>query len=310
MAKGFFSRISESLGKTRKSIQENIGGIFKNFKKLDEDVYDELTEALIMADIGAAATDDIIGALRQGVKENKINTADEARELLISEIAAVFRDEPFDPPMPLLILVVGVNGVGKTTSIGKLAARYINNGKKVIIAAADTFRAAAIDQLQVWADRAGAQVVKHQENSDPGSVVFDAIKAAQARSADVLICDTAGRLQNKKNLMEELRKINKIIEREYPTAHKEVFLVLDATTGQNALSQAAVFKEITQVTGVILTKLDGTAKGGIVVPIRRELGLPVRFVCVGEGIGDIEAFDAMDFAGGLFMNDADSEPAS
>jgi fused signal recognition particle receptor len=257
-----------------------------------------------MADIGAAAADDIIDKLRTAVKENRVQDEQGARALLAKSLAETMgsmdSDKAFDPLAPTVILVVGVNGVGKTTSIGKLASLYAKQGKKVILAAADTFRAAAIDQLQIWADRAGVPLVRQQENSDPGAVVFDAVKAAKARGADVLICDTAGRLQNKKNLMEELRKIGRIIEREYPEAHRESFLVLDATTGQNALSQAAAFKEITQVTGVILTKLDGTAKGGIVVPIRNEMNLPVLYVCVGEGINDIEPFDAQEFARGLF----------
>jgi len=302
--KGFFGRITEGLSKTRKNIASSIGAVLKNvnFRKLDEEVYDELTEALILADIGARTADDIIDALRKAVKENKVNTSEEAKELLAAKIAEMLRGEgDFEIPSPSIVLVVGVNGVGKTTSIGKLAARFTADGKKVVVAAGDTFRAAAIDQLEVWAERAGAQIVRQQENSDPGAVVFDAIKAAKARNTDVLICDTAGRLQNKKNLMEELRKISKIIDREYPEAHREVLLVLDGTTGQNAISQATVFKEITDVTGVILTKLDGTAKGGIIVPIKRELNLPVRFVCVGEGIGDILPFDAEEFAKGLFI---------
>ncbi|MCL2702996.1 MAG: signal recognition particle-docking protein FtsY [Defluviitaleaceae bacterium] len=302
--KGFFGRIAQGLSKTRKNISDSIGSVLKNvnFSKLDEDVYDELTEALILADIGARTADEIIEALRKGVKENKVKTAEDARELLASEISAILRTEDaFELPSPSIVLIVGVNGVGKTTSIGKLSARFIADGKKVIVAAGDTFRAAAIDQLEVWAERAGAQIVRQQENSDPGAVIFDAIRAAVARNTDILICDTAGRLQNKQNLMEELRKISKIIDREYPQARREVLLVLDGTTGQNALSQAAVFKEITKVTGVILTKLDGTAKGGIIVPIKRDLGLPVRFVCVGEGLGDILPFDAEEFAKGLFM---------
>ena len=309
--KGFFSRIAAGLGKTRKNIQNSFDNILKNFKRLDDELFDELEEALIMADIGAQTSMEIIDILRKSAKENKISTAYEVKELLASEIAKILTkdSEPFELKPPTIILVVGVNGVGKTTSIGKLSARFISEGKKVIAAAGDTFRAAAIDQLEVWANRSGAQLIKHQENSDPGAVVFDAIKAAQARGADVLICDTAGRLQNKKNLMEELRKVSKIVEREFPEAKKEVFLVLDATTGQNALSQAQVFKEITQVTGVILTKLDGTAKGGIVVPIKRELGLNVRFVCIGEGVDDIEPFEAEQFARALFMDDKEENNA-
>lgn len=302
--KGFFGRIAQGLNKTRRSISESVGGIFSgaNWSKVTEDDYDELLEALIVADIGAVTADEIIETLRKGVKEQRIKTGAEAQALLAGEIAEILRDEsPLELPTPSIILIVGVNGVGKTTSIGKLAARYVGEGKSVIVAAGDTFRAGAIDQLAVWAERAGAQIIKSQENSDPGAVVFDAIRAAVARNADVLICDTAGRLQNKKNLMEELRKISKIIDREYPQAHREVLLVLDGTTGQNALSQAATFKEITNVTGVILTKLDGTARGGIIVPIKREMGLPIRFVCVGETIDDILPFDPQEFARGLFM---------
>lgn len=299
---GFFGRIAEGLGKTRKSIKSSVDNILKNFAKPDDELLDDLLEALIAADIGASAADEIIEALRQSAKQNKINGAEDIKNLLAAEIEKILMldEKPFELKTPLAILVVGVNGAGKTTSIGKLASLFTSQGKKVIVAAADTFRAAAIDQLEIWAGRAGAAIVKHQENSDPGAVVFDAIKAAKARGADVLICDTAGRLQNKKNLMEELRKISKILEREYPEASREVFLVLDATTGQNALSQAAVFKEITNVTGVILTKLDGTAKGGVVVGIKEELQIPIKFIGIGEAIDDLREFDATDFANALF----------
>ncbi|MCL2406551.1 MAG: signal recognition particle-docking protein FtsY [Defluviitaleaceae bacterium] len=295
--KGFFSKFATGLSKTRK----NIAAVF-GFDRLDDDVYDELTEALILADIGAVTADDLIESLRAAVKDKKVNSPDEARRLLANEVAGMLKvEDGFELPSPSIILVVGVNGVGKTTSIGKLAARYVSEGKKVLVAAGDTFRAAAIDQLETWVDRAGASIIRQQENSDPGAVVFDAIKAAKARNADVLICDTAGRLQNKTNLMEELRKISKIIDREYPDAHRETLLVLDGTTGQNAVSQATTFKEITNVSGVILTKLDGTAKGGIIVQVVRGLGIPVRFVCVGEGVDDILPFNAEDFANGLFI---------
>jgi len=300
--KGFFKKMLEGLDKTRKNVLGGIDTVLGSFTKIDEDLFEELEEALILADVGARTASDITDALRQRVKHGRVTDADGVRTILTEVIKEMLTkdEEPLALPTPTVMLVIGVNGVGKTTSIGKMAAHYKAQGKNVILAAADTFRAAAIDQLEVWGERSGVPVIRHQENSDPAAVVFDAIQAAKARKADLLICDTAGRLHNKKNLMEELRKIAKIISREYPEAHYEAFLVLDATTGQNALQQATVFREIADLTGIILTKLDGTAKGGVVVAIRNELGLPVRFVGVGEGIDDMQPFDAQDFAAALF----------
>ena len=303
--KGFFKKMLEGLDKTRKNVLGGIDNVLGSFTKIDEDLFEELEEALILADVGARTASDITDALRQRVKHDRVTDADGVRTCLTEVITDMLTkdEEPLSMPAPTVLLVIGVNGVGKTTSIGKLAAHYKSQGRNVILAAADTFRAAAIDQLEVWGQRSGVPVIRHQENSDPAAVVFDAIQAAKARKADLLICDTAGRLHNKKNLMEELRKIAKIIAREYPEAHYEAFLVLDATTGQNAIQQAAVFREIADITGIILTKLDGTAKGGVVVAIRNELGLPVRFAGVGEGIDDMQPFDARDFAAALFARE-------
>jgi fused signal recognition particle receptor len=275
--------------------------VIRVFSKVDEALFEELEEVLIMSDVGFETSSEIIERLRQKAREEKIQDG-EALRLALKEIIAdiMGTDEEFSLSSPAVVLVIGVNGVGKTTSIGKLAAHYKSQGKKVIVAAADTFRAAAIDQLQIWADRVGVDIIKQQEGSDPASVVFDAINAARAREADVLICDTAGRLHNKKNLMDELAKINKIIDREMPNAQKEVFLVLDATTGQNALSQAKSFSQAADITGIILTKLDGTAKGGIVIAIKREQDIPVRFIGVGEQVDDLQPFSAQDYVEALF----------
>jgi fused signal recognition particle receptor len=275
--------------------------VIRVFSKVDEALFEELEEVLIMSDVGVETSSEIIERLRQKAREEKIQDG-EALRLALKEIIAdiMGTDEEFSLSSPAVVLVIGVNGVGKTTSIGKLAAHYKSQGKKVIVAAADTFRAAAIDQLQIWADRVGVDIIKQQEGSDPASVVFDAINAARAREADVLICDTAGRLHNKKNLMDELAKINKIIDREMPNAQKEVFLVLDATTGQNALSQAKSFSQAADITGIILTKLDGTAKGGIVIAIKREQDIPVRFIGVGEQVDDLQPFSAQDYVEALF----------
>ena len=276
------------------------------FAKIDEDLFEELEEALIMADLGVQTTMDICDTLRKRVKREGVTDPSMIKHMLSEEISEILLEgceEEFVMPEHTVLLVIGVNGVGKTTTIGKLASSFKSQGKSVLLAAADTFRAAAIDQLAIWGDRCGVDVIKHEENSDPAAVVFDAANAAKNRKTDILICDTAGRLHNKKNLMEELKKISKVIEREYPQAHKEVFLVLDATTGQNALQQAKLFKEAADITGIILTKLDGTAKGGIVVAIKSELKIPVRYIGVGEGIDDLQKFDAKSFAEALFDNE-------
>lgn len=299
---GFFAKIKAGLSKTRNNIMSSVDNVLKAFVKIDEDLFEELEEALIMADIGVETSLYIIEQLREKVKEERVTDASEVKGLLIKVISEILEkdDEPLELPSPTVILVIGVNGVGKTTTIGKLAYNYQSEGKSVLLAAADTFRAAAIDQLQIWGDRNNCDVIKHQENSDPAAVVFDAVNAAKARKTDILICDTAGRLHNKKNLMEELRKIAKVIEREYPDAHIEVFLVLDSTTGQNALQQAKLFKEVADITGLVLTKLDGTAKGGIVLAIKHDMNIPVRYIGVGEQISDLQPFDSKDFAKALF----------
>ena len=305
--KGFFARLKEGLDKTRKNILGGVDTVLGSFTKIDEDLFEELEEALIMADMGVQTTMDIVENLRQRVKKERATDSAVIKDMLIDEIAAILQDgveEEENLPSPTVMLVIGVNGVGKTTTIGKLSHNFKNEGKSVLLAAADTFRAAAIDQLEVWGQRAGIEVIKHEENADPAAVVFDAVHTARNRKTDLLICDTAGRLHNKKNLMEELRKISRVIEREYPAAHKETYLVLDATTGQNALQQAKVFMEVADITGIILTKLDGTAKGGIVVAIKSELKIPVRYIGVGEGIEDLQKFHAEDFAKALFGEEA------
>lgn len=305
--KGFFARLKEGLDKTRKNILGGVDTVLGSFTKIDEDLFEELEEALIIADMGVQTTMDIVENLRQRVKKERATDPAVIKDMLIDEIAAILQDgveEEENLPSPTVMLVIGVNGVGKTTTIGKLSHNFKNEGKSVLLAAADTFRAAAIDQLEVWGQRAGIEVIKHEENADPAAVVFDAVHAARNRKTDLLICDTAGRLHNKKNLMEELRKISRVIEREYPAAHKETYLVLDATTGQNALQQAKVFMEVADITGISLTKLDGTAKGGIVVAIKSELKIPVRYIGVGEGIEDLQKFHAEDFAKALFGEEA------
>lgn len=305
--KGFFARLKEGLDKTRKNILGGVDTVLGSFTKIDEDLFEELEEALIMADMGVQTTMYIVENLRQRVKKERATDPAVIKDMLIDEITAILQDgveEEENLPSPTVMLVIGVNGVGKTTTIGKLSHNFKNEGKSVLLAAADTFRAAAIDQLEVWGQRAGIEVIKHEENADPAAVVFDAVHAARNRKTDLLICDTAGRLHNKKNLMEELRKISRVIEREYPAAHKETYLVLDATTGQNALQQAKVFMEVADITGIILTKLDGTAKGGIVVAIKSELKIPVRYIGVGEGIEDLQKFHAEDFAKALFGEEA------
>ena len=276
---GFFAKLKAGLDKTRKNILGGVDGVLGAFTKIDEDLFEELEEALIMADLGVQTTMDIVENLRKRVKKEHATDPAVIKDMLIDEITAILEEgaeEEENLPSPSVLLVIGVNGVGKTTTIGKLAHNFKEDGKSVLLAAADTFRAAAIDQLEIWGERSDIQVVKHEENSDPAAVVFDAVHEARKQNADLLICDTAGRLHNKKNLMEELKKIARVIEREYPAAHKEVYLVLDATTGQNALQQAKLFKEVADITGIVLTKLDGTAKGGIVVAIKSELQIPVR----------------------------------
>ena len=301
--KGFWSRLVSGLSKTRDNIVSGIDAVFNGFCNIDDDFYEEIEEILIMGDIGVNATEAIIENLKKKVKENHIKDPAECKELLINSIkeqmdvgetAYRFENEKS------VVLVIGVNGVGKTTSVGKLAGKLKDQGKKVVLAAADTFRAAAGTQLQEWANRAGVEMIGGQEGADPGAIVYDAVAAAKARNADVLLCDTAGRLHNKKNLMEELRKINRILEKEYPDAVRETLVVLDATTGQNALAQAREFADVADITGIILTKMDGTAKGGIAVAIHSELGIPVKYIGVGETIEDLQKFDSNQFVNALF----------
>ena len=300
---GFFDKLKNGLPKTRESIAKQVNNVFSVFVKVDDELFENLEEALIMADIGVETSTYIIEKLRDNVKHKHItdgNLVKEELKSIISEILSALDTTVNTSTTPSVILVIGVNGVGKTTSIGKIASHYKSMGKKVLLAAADTFRAAAIDQLDIWAQRSGCDIIKHQENSDPAAVVFDACTAAKARGADILICDTAGRLHNKKNLMAELAKINRVIERELPDSARETLLVLDATTGQNAVSQAKLFSEAADITGIILTKLDGTAKGGIVISIAKEQNVPVKFVGVGEGIDDLQEFNSDDFAKAIF----------
>ena len=299
---GFFDKLKKGLFKTKNAIVDKIDNLFKSFRKVDEDLFDELEELLISADIGVNTTEDILDELREFVKENKIKDADEVKSALLNIMRNLIGEhEPLNlSTKPAVILVVGVNGVGKTTSIGKISKELKSQGKKVVVAAADTFRAAASEQLSVWCERAGVDIVKQAAGADPASVVFDAIGAVKSRNADVLIIDTAGRLHNKKNLMDELAKIDRVISRELPDSARETLLVLDATTGQNAIIQAREFKEAAKLTGLILTKLDGTAKGGIILSIKRELGIPVKFIGVGEQIDDMKPFNAEEFANALF----------
>lgn len=301
--KGFFTRLKEGLTKTRNNIVSGIDSVFSGFSSIDDDFYEELEEILIMGDIGVRATNDIIERLKEQVKQQHIKEPTQCKQLLIDSIKKQMQVESTEYEFEnrkSVILVIGVNGVGKTTSVGKLAGKLKDQGKKVILGAADTFRAAAGEQLTQWANRAGVEIIGGQDGADPASVVYDAVAAAKARNADVLICDTAGRLHNKKNLMEELRKIYRILEREYPEAYLETLVVLDGTTGQNALSQARQFAEVANVTGIILTKLDGTAKGGIAVAIQSELDIPVKYIGVGESIDDLQKFDADAFVNALF----------
>ena len=302
-----FSKIAEGVRKTKDSMMSKIGALFGAHKQLDDDFFDELEEVLITCDIGVETSLSIVEKLRAAVKSKKLATPDETRAELKNIIEEMLgEDKKIDTSTtPSVILVIGVNGAGKTTTIGKLAAKYKNDGKKVLVAAADTFRAAAIEQLQIWTERAGVDIVKHAEGSDPASVVFDAVTAAKARGTDVLICDTAGRLHNKKNLMDELRKISRIIHEQGEGCSLETLLVLDATTGQNAVNQAKLFSEVADITGIVLTKLDGTAKGGIIISIHNELGIPVKLVGVGEKLDDLQEFNAHDFAEALFDNETD-----
>ena len=299
---GLFSKIKEGLTKTRENLLGGVNQVFATFRTVDEELFEELEEALIMADMGVSTTSAILESLRERVKLENVKDGDAVKTVLAEEISAALTADtvPFEMKTPAVFLIIGVNGAGKTTTVGKLTKWYKSEGKSVLVAAADTFRAAAIDQLGVWCERAGVTMIRQAENSDPAAVVFDAVASAKARGLDLLICDTAGRLHNKKNLMEELRKINRIVTEQFPEAHKEVLLVLDATTGQNALSQAKLFREVADISGIILTKLDGTTKGGIVVSIKNELDIPVRFITVGEGIDDLQPFDADMFARALF----------
>ena len=301
--KGFFGRLVEGLAKTRSNIVSGIDSIFSGFSAIDDDFYEEIEETLIMGDLGIQTTMSIVEDLRKKVKEQHIREPEECKELLINSIKEQMDlgENAYEfEHRKSVVLVIGVNGVGKTTSVGKLAGELKDDGRRVILAAADTFRAAAIEQLTEWASRAGVELIAQQEGSDPAAVIYDAVAAAKSRKADMLICDTAGRLHNKKNLMEELKKINRIIDKEYPDAYRETLVVLDGTTGQNALAQARQFMEVADITGIILTKLDGTAKGGIAVAIQSELGLPVKYIGIGEKIDDLQKFNADDFVNALF----------
>ena len=302
---GIFQKIKAGLQKTRQSIVGGVSQVFRSFQSIDEELYEELEETLIMADIGAVTSERIVEALRQKVKEEKCKDPSLLTGMLKEIIAGMLQGDSQLHLLqkPAMILVIGVNGVGKTTTIGKLAYQLKEQGNRVLLGAADTFRAAAIDQLQIWADRAGVELIKHKEGADPAAVVFDTISAAKARKADVMICDTAGRLHNKKNLMDELSKINRVIDRELPDTSKEVLLVLDATTGQNAVNQAREFMQAAGITGIVLTKLDGTARGGIIIAIKEELGLPVKYIGVGEQIDDLQPFDPQQFVDALFTEE-------
>jgi fused signal recognition particle receptor len=303
---GIFDKLKSGLAKTRDNFSSRVNSLINSSKIIDEEFYDQLEELLILADVGAKAAESIINDIKKQVRQQKLRDPEQVRALLKGELERVLSENAASNDMdlyPRIILVVGVNGVGKTTTIGKLAYKFKQDGRKVLLAAADTFRAAAAEQLEIWSQRAGVDIVKHEEGSDPAAVVFDAIQSAKARKTDVIICDTAGRLHNKKNLMEELKKINRVIEREYPEAYKEVLLILDATTGQNAISQARVFKEAVDINGIALTKLDGTAKGGVVIAIADELSVPVKYIGVGEGIDDLQDFDPQNFVSALLDSD-------
>ncbi len=306
---GFFKKINKGLKKTRDNMSGAINAALYGKNEIDDDFYEELEEILVMADVGVNTASEIVEKLRDAVFKKNLRKAKDVKNEIKSIVAEMLSGgETVDMvTIPSVILVIGVNGVGKTTSIGKMAAMFKEEGKKVILGAADTFRAAAIDQLEIWADRAGVDIVKHKEGADPAAVVFDTISAGKARNADIIICDTAGRLHNKKNLMDELAKIYRVIDRQLPYADREIFLVLDATTGQNAVNQAKEFKDVAEITGIILTKRDGTAKGGVVLAIKNDLKVPVKFIGVGEGIDDLRPFDAKAFAEGLFEEDSDED---
>ena len=305
---GFFARLKSGLGRTRSNIVAGMTRVFTGHSAIDEDFYEELEEIMIMGDMGVQTTDQILEQLRDQVREQRVREPKACRDLLIQDIREQMHVDPeaYDfEEGPSVVLIIGVNGVGKTTSVGKLADIYKRRGKRVLIAAADTFRAAAYDQLKVWSERAGVEMISGSEGADPASVVYDAVNAAKARHTDILLCDTAGRLQNKKNLMNELEKINRIISREYPEARRENLVVLDAATGQNALSQAREFAQVTDLTGIILTKMDGSSKGGIAIAIESELGIPVKYIGVGEQLEDLQRFDPDDFVRALFDNEAE-----
>lgn len=307
---GFFSKLKEGLTKTRDNIVSGIDSVFSGFSSIDDDFYDELEETLIMGDIGVVATEEILDDLKNKVKENKIKNPADCKQLLIDSIKEKMNlgENAYEfENRQSIVMLIGVNGVGKTTSVGKLAGLLKAQNKKVIMAAADTFRVAAIEQLTEWSNRTGADIIAQSEGSDPAAVIYDSIAACKARKADVLLCDTAGRLQNKKNLMEELRKIDRVIEREYSDAYRENLIVLDATTGQNALSQLREFNDVTNITGIILTKMDGTAKGGIAVAIQAEFGIPVKYIGVGEKVEDLQKFDSDTFVNALFDVDNGSD---
>lgn len=302
---GFFDRLKDGLQKTRKGITERIDQVLVSFGKIDDELFEELEEILISADVGIDTTLKIIEKVKLKVKENKILDPLKVKDVLKEELLEIMEEENSELNLntsPSVIIVIGVNGVGKTTSIGKIANLIKQTGKKVLLAAGDTFRAAAIDQLEIWSDRVGIDIIKHSEGADPAAVIFDAVQAAKARKTDVLICDTAGRLHTKKNLMEELKKISRIIDKELPGASRETLLVLDATTGQNAVTQAKIFSETAEISGIVLTKLDGTAKGGIVVAIKSELNIPVKLIGVGEKMEDLQRFDAKEFIEALFIS--------
>lgn len=303
----FFNKLKVGLTKTRDGLMDKVNNLLSGEREINDELFDELEEILIQGDVGVQTTLKLVEKLKQLTKVNKLKKADEVRQALMDEIKSILTLDEQGLKLRenelTVIMVVGVNGVGKTTTIGKLAANFKKENKRVILAAADTFRAAAIEQLEIWADRSGAELIKHQEGSDPAAVAFDGLKAAQTRQADVLIIDTAGRLQNKKNLMDELNKVFRVLQRELPEAPHEVLLVLDATTGQNALSQAQVFKEVANVTGIVLTKLDGTAKGGVIIALADQMGIPVKFIGIGEGIEDLRPFMTEDFVNALFSQE-------
>ncbi len=297
---GLFDKIKKGLSKTRNAFSGRMDELVENYQELDDDFFEDLTDILIMADVGVPTSELAVNRLREQVKAEKIGNPEKAREALKKILVDILWAEPMQLSSPMVLLIIGVNGVGKTTSIGKLASRMKVLGRRVIICAGDTFRAAAADQLTVWAERADVPIIKHQEGADPAAVVFDGIQAAKGRHADILLVDTAGRLHNKAHLMEELRKISRVVEREYPQAALGALLVIDATTGQNGLAQAKVFSEVANLQGIVLTKLDGTAKGGIAIAIRNELGLPVRYIGLGEQIDDMQPFDAKEFVDAIF----------